>query len=83
MNTGGKLMKLFPEHKLIYSEDMVCEECKSNEWHVNLSYNNRRGAWYYGEIGVMGEETGEDVWCHTCEAWRTLVTPDEYEGERG
>ena len=53
-----------PEHTLNYSEDMVCEDCGSNEWHVNLSYNNRNRGWWYGEIGVMGEETGEDVWCH-------------------
>tara|TARA_R100000808_G_scaffold3968_4_gene13441 strand:- start:127 stop:513 length:387 start_codon:yes stop_codon:yes gene_type:complete len=68
-----------PEHTLNYSEDMVCEDCGSNEWHVNLSYNNRNGGWWYGEIGVMGEETGDEVWCHECEGWCSLVSPDEYE----
>ena len=54
----------FPEHKLIYSSDMVCRVCGSNEWHCNLHYNNRNGGWWYGEIDVMGQETGDEVWCH-------------------
>ena len=70
-----------PEHTLNYSEDMVCEDCGSNEWHVNLSYNNRNCGWWYGEIDVMGQETGEDVWCHKCEGWCSLIEPDEYEEE--
>ena len=68
-----------PEHTLNYSEDMVCEDCGSNEWHVNLSYNNRNRGWWYGEIDVMGQETGDEVWCHKCESYRNLVAPDEYE----
>jgi hypothetical protein len=68
-----------PEHTLNYSEDMVCEDCGSNEWHVNLSYNNRNGGWWYGEIDVMGQETGDEVWCHKCEGFCQLVAPDEYE----
>ena len=68
-----------PTHTLNYSTDMLCSACGSNEWHVNLSYNNRNRGWWYGEIGVMGEETGEDVWCHKCEGWCSLVSPDEYE----
>ncbi len=68
-----------PEHTLNYSEDMVCEDCGSNEWHVNLSYNNRNRGWWYGEIDVMGQETGDEVWCHKCEGFCQLVAPDEYE----
>ena len=68
-----------PEHTLNYSEDMVCEDCGSNEWHVNLSYNNRNRGWWYGEIDVMGQETGDEVWCHECEGFCQLVAPDEYE----
>jgi hypothetical protein len=68
-----------PEHTLDYSEDMVCEDCGSNEWHVNISYNNRNGGWWYGEIDVMGQETGDEVWCHKCEGFCQLVAPDEYE----
>ena len=67
----------FPEHKLIYSSDMVCWVCGSNEWHCNLHYNNRNGGWFYGEIDMGGEETGEDVWCHDCESWRELISPEE------
>ena len=29
--------KGFPEHRLSYSEDMVCEDCGTTEWHVNLN----------------------------------------------
>ena len=68
-----------PEHTLDYSEDMVCEDCGSNEWHVNLSYNNRNRGWWYGEIDVMGQETGDEVWCHECEGFCQLVAPNEYE----
>ena len=68
-----------PEHTLNYSEDMVGEDCGSNEWHVNLSYNNRNRGWWYGEIDVMGQETGDEVWCHKCEGFCQLVAPDEYE----
>ena len=68
-----------PEHTLNYSEDMVCEDCGSNEWHVNLSYNNRNRGWWYGEIDVMGQETGDEVWGHKCEGFCQLVAPDEYE----
>ena len=68
-----------PAHTLNYSEDMVCEDCGSNEWHVNLSYNNRNRGWWYGEIDVMGQETGDEVWCHECEGFCQLVAPDEYE----
>ena len=68
-----------PEHTLNYSEDMVCEDCGSNEWHVNLSYNNRNRGWWYGEIDVMGQETGDEVWCHKCEGFCQLLAPDEYE----
>mgnify|MGYP003146831438 CR=1 FL=1 len=70
-----------PEHTLIYSYDMVCEDCGSNEWHCNLHYNNRNHKWFYGEIDSMGQETGEDVWCHECQSWRDLVAADEYEKE--
>ena len=77
----GTTQKYFPDFKLNYSTDMVCEDCGSNEWHVNLSYNNRNGGIYYGEIDVMGEETGEDVWCHKCESWRDLIEPNEFEGQ--
>ena len=70
----------YPEHKLQYSTDMVCRECDSNEWHVNMTYNNRNGGWFYGEIDMMEEEQGPDVWCHDCESWRDLRSPYE-EGE--
>ena len=71
----------FPRLNLLYSEEMVCEACGSNDWHVNLTYNNRRGNWFYGEIDVMGDETGEDVWCHLCEGWATLSKPEDHEKE--
>ena len=69
----------YPTHKLVYKTDMLCSACGSNEWHVNLSYNNRNRGWWYGEIDVMGQETGDEVWCHECEGFCQLVAPDEYE----
>ena len=71
----------YPLHELLFSDDMVCEDCGSNEWHINLTYNNRNGSWSYGEIDFMGQETGEDTWCHKCEGFVSLIDPDEYEGE--
>ena len=68
-----------PTHTLKYSTDMVCSHCGSNEWHLNLTYNNRNGDWWYGEIDIMGQETWEVVWCHKCEGFCQLVTHDEYE----
>ena len=66
--------KYFPTHELRYSDDMVCFACGSTEWHVNLFYSNRKGNWYYGEIGYMGEESGEgEVWCGDCDAESHLV----------
>jgi len=62
----------FPEHKLIYSSDMVCRECGSNNWHIGITYNNRNGGWYYGEFDEMGLNGDEDVWCGECETWREL-----------
>ena len=67
----------YPEHKLQYSTDMVCRECGATEWDGNIAYNNRNGGWFYGEIDMRGEETGEDVWCHDCESWRELISPEE------
>ena len=65
----------FPEHRLSYSEDMVCEDCGTTEWHVNLFYNNRNGQWFYGD-SEYGENT---TWCQKCECECGLVEPDEYE----
>ena len=67
----------FPEHKLIYSSDMVCRECGSNNWHIGITYNNRNGGWYYGEFDEMGLNGDEDVWCGECETWRELISPEE------
>ena len=69
--------KGFPEHRLSYSEDMVCEDCGTTEWHVNLFYNNRNGQWFYGD-SEYGENT---TWCQKCECECGLVEPDEYEGD--
>lgn len=73
--------RYFPDLKLDYSTDMVCDLCGSNEWHVNLFYKNSNsgGGWYYGEDG---DYSTEDVWCHTCESYRNLVSPDEFEQEK-
>ena len=71
---GSRVDTNFPDLKLDYSTDMVCDLCGSNEWHVNLFYKNSNsgGGWYYGEDGDYGTE---DVWCHTCESYRNLVSP--------
>jgi len=73
--------RYFPDFKLDYSTDMVCEDCGSNEWHVNLFYKNtsRAGGWYYGEDGDYGTE---DVWCHECEGYRNLLTPYEFQEQK-
>ena len=67
----------FPDFKLDYSTDMVCDYCGSNEWHVNLFYDNtsRNGGWYYGD-DAGGTEF---CWCYECESYRNLLTPYEYQ----
>ena len=72
-----------PEHTLIYSYDMVCDLCGSNEWHVNMFYKNSStggNGWFYGDDG---DYSCDDVWCHKCESYRNLVAPDEYEVNDG
>lgn len=69
-------------HQLNYRDEEVCEDCGSNEWHVNLFYKNTIGGtrgWYYGEYG----DGTDDVWCHKCEGWCHLVAPDKYEVNDG
>ena len=64
-------------HEFRYTSDMVCEDCGSSEWHVNITYNNRNGGIFYGEINSGGWETGEDTWCSNCGGWRDLALPKE------
>lgn len=62
-----------PTYTLEYSTDMVCKECGSTEWHVNVFFNNRNGKWFEGE-----DEYGTNaVWCHKCEGECRLIDPEE------
>lgn len=72
------IYKINPTHTLIYTTDMVCDICGSNEWHVNMFYKNSSigsNGWFYGD---SGDYSCDDVWCHECESYRKLVAPDEY-----
>jgi hypothetical protein len=63
-----------PTHTLDYSTDMVCEDCGSSKWHVNLFYSNRNGQWFYGD-----DEYGENAtWCGNCGGECSLIDPNDY-----
>jgi len=66
-----------PTYTLEYSTDMVCKECGSTEWHINVFYNNRNGKWFEGE-----DEWGTNtIWCHKCEGECNLIDPEENDKE--